>query len=112
MTTAKPIPDFPGYEVSQDGTVWSWHGRGFEEVRTEPLALTPVWIKSNRWAVRLNKGGKRHMRCVANLVLLAFVGPPKNFAHGTAFSQADVIFRDGDPANCSLDNLAWKGEPR
>lgn len=113
MTNFKAIPDFPGYEISQDGSVRSYHGRGFEpKTLAKPREVRPVWIPAGRWAVRLSKDGKRYMRCVANLVLLAFVGPPKGYGYGTAFAQADVIFKDGDPANCCLTNLAWKGEPR
>lgn len=106
----QPIPDFPGYEVSADGAVRSWLGRGPNKRSKQPHEVTPVWLASNRWGVRLNKDGKRHLRCVANLVLLAHVGDPPKAAVGTALNKADVVFADDDPTNISLSNLSWRIE--
>jgi hypothetical protein len=107
----QPIPDFPGYEISQDGMVRSWIGRGRNRSVKKPHDVTPVWLdKTQRWAVRLTRDGVRYMRCVANLVLLANVGPPPARAVGTMRNEGDVVFLDGDPTNVSLSNLTWRIE--
>lgn len=105
----QPLNDFPGYEISADGVVRSWRlrGHGGDRPARKAHEVTPVWLKSNRWAVRLNKDGKRYLRCLANLVLETFVGPPpEGLGHGR--NEADVIFLDGDSSNISLQNLTWR----
>lgn len=103
-----PLNDFPGYEISKDGEVRSWQGRGHITRVKKAHPVTPVWLKSNRWAVRLVRDGKRHLRCVANLVLETFVGQPPSLGQGTYQNLADVVFKDSDPTNVCLDNLEWK----
>lgn len=108
--TWTPINDFPGYEISMDGVVRSFRqrGRGSHRDLKRAHTITPVYLSdSNRWAVRLSKGGKRYMRCVANLVLETFLGPAPTGA-GTGTNSADVVFKDGDPTNVTLSNLEWK----
>ena len=106
----RPLRDFPGYEISEDGVVRSWRMRGRAapgSTARQAHEVTPIWLKSNRWAVRLNKDGKRYLRCVANLVLETFVGPaPSGVGH--AMNEADVLFLDGDPSNVTLKNLNWR----
>ncbi len=104
------IKDFPGYEISRDGLVRSWVGRGRHRDKEAAKAheVTPIWLPSNRWAVRLVRDQKRHLRCVANLVLETFVGPPPAQGIGHLKNVADVVFADGDPSNISLSNLSWK----
>lgn len=99
----QPIDEFPGYEVSMDGQVRSWCRGG-----DEPTEITPVWLKSQRWGVRMTREGKRYLRCIANIVLEAFQGPPPQDAIGTGKNPADVVFKDGDPTNITLSNLTWK----
>lgn len=107
----RPVKEFPGYEVSTDGVVRSWHGRGKNGMSKKPHDVTPVWLdKGARWAVRMNKDKRRYLRCVANLVLEAFVGPAPTRGKGTGRNGADVVFRDGDPTNVSLSNLSWRLE--
>lgn len=96
----RPVKDFPGYEVSADGAVRSFAARGRSGEPTQPRAITPVWLKNQRWGVRMNRDGVRHLRCVANLVLEAFVGPPPGTDH--------VVFADGDSSNIKLSNISWK----
>lgn len=109
--TWTPIKDFPGYEISVDGLVRSWRMRGRAApgaVARKPAEITPIWLTdSNRWAVRLYRDNKRHMRSLANLVLETFVGPPpEGIGHG--LNAADVVFKDGDPSNVTLANLTWR----
>lgn len=103
-----PIPDFPHYEISVDGVIRSWLKRGprrGSRVSTDFTIITPVWDhNSDRWIVRLTKDGKKHLRCVANLVLLAHRGPPRT----TNGRPPRAIYRDGDPVNITLDNLEWE----
>ena len=103
-----PLNDFPGYEISHDGMVRSWKARGLHQRVRKAHPVTPVWLKSNRWAVRLVRDGQRHLRCVANLVLETFVGPPPSLGVGHGDNLADVVFKDGDPTNVALANLEWK----
>jgi len=110
--TWTPINDFPGYEISHDGQVRSWRMRGAakkDASAKKAHIITPVWLTdSSRWAVRLMNNGERFMRSVANLVLETFVGPAPavGIGHGRNFS--DVVFKDGDPTNITLENLSWK----
>jgi NUMOD4 motif-containing protein len=106
----QPIKDFPGYEISPDGAVRSFVGRGRHRATKKPHNLTPVWLPSQRWAVRLNRNGERYLRCVANLVLTTFVGPAPVRGVGSMNNLADVIFKDDDSSNVCLSNLAWKTE--
>jgi hypothetical protein len=98
--TWTPITEFPGYEISREGVVRSWVGRGKIRSVKKPHDITPIWLeKQGRWAVRLVKDGVRHLRCVANLMLTTFVSEVKD---GT------VVFKDEDPTNLALENLSWK----
>lgn len=101
-----PIQGFPGYEVGEDGSVWScWtkKGRGFGrgKVRLGDLwkKLKPTPLKSGHLTVSLCKGGVRCTKSVHRLVLEAFVGPcPKGM---------ECCHNDGNPANNHIENLRW-----
>ncbi len=99
----QPIPDFPDYEISVDGAVRSWAGRGKAVRARKPHDVTPVWqAQESRWVVRLTREGIRYLRTVANLVLLS---------HRPHLSPSGrVRYKDGDPQNIHLSNLEWKNE--
>ena len=93
-----PIPDFPGYEVSDLGRVRSL---ATPATRKRGRILKPSRTVSgnDRVAVGLYRDGKRHMRLVHRIVLEAFVGPRPEGMECCHF--------DDDPTNNSLENLRW-----
>ena len=107
----KPIPNFPGYEVSDHGRVRSYWKKFVTRsmdgriIRTEAiLADSPQRIlrpstTRDRLSVTLVKQGKRFCRLVYRLVLEAFVGPCPPGMECRHF--------DGIPTNCFLENLSW-----
>lgn len=85
-----PIPGFPGYEITDDGRVWS--------VKTGAFLKSFV-NKHGYRLVALYHGGKRHIRKVHRLVLEAFVGPcPEG---------VECCHNNGDPSDNRLENLRW-----
>ena len=96
MVTYRPIDQFPGYRVGDDGSVWS--------CRT-PYGRSPDWHRLNPQPRRgylrvgLRREAKLHWRCVHLLVLESFVGARPTGHEG--------CHRDNDRRNNSLDNLRW-----
>lgn len=105
MSGTRPIAGFPGYEIGQDGVVWSDHRRGYEGGMRSRRPVAATFNDKGRWVVRLQKDKKRHLRSVANLVLLTWGGEPP-----PAAVRAGLIvdFIDGDSSNCTFTNLRWK----
>lgn len=95
----RPVPGFPGYEVSDTGLVRSWKKRrNCAPIPTEPRLLTPQrWGGPYAQVLLRNDDGPKAMH-VHRLVLLAFAGP----ADGRVARHLD-----GDPSNNNLNNLAW-----
>ena len=108
----KPIPNFPGYDISDQGRVRSyWHIKiircaitgkitGTEYV-LEPFpnkTLRPS-LTRNRPSVTLTINNRHFYRCVYRLVLEAFVGPRP--------AGMECRHLDGNPTNCFLKNLVW-----
>jgi len=77
-----PIEGFPGYDVSDDGKVFSKvaSGKGGRHGRFE---LAQSLDKDGYAYVRLTRGGKRYKRKVHHLVLEAFVGSRPSGKHLT-----------------------------
>jgi hypothetical protein len=104
--TWKPIPDWPGYEVSDLGNVrsyWGPGGRGHGRralVDTSKLVGNYKVRSGHRTAV-LYRGVSREKRTagVHVLVLETFVGPRP--------SGAFACHKNGDPADNRLANLRW-----
>jgi len=103
----RAIPDFPGYRVGDDSSVWSCLQRVYYGCRAafryEPcgewVRLKPMAGGGGYLEVQLRRDGKGHHCSIHRLVLEAFVGPcPPGMeaAHG-----------DGDKFNNNLDNLRW-----
>lgn len=88
----KPIPGFPGYEVSNMGRVKSYKGRS-------PRVLK---LSTNEWGYRcisLFGDGKVMRKLVHRLVMLTFVGPcPEGM---------EVCHGSGGPGDERLDNLRY-----
>ena len=94
----KPIPGYPGYEVSDQGEVRSVPAPGS---RRHGRVLKPTFSHGYRYVGLYRDGGKQPDRRikVSVLVLEAFVGPRPEGLH--ACHRDDV--RDHD----TLDNLYW-----
>ena len=88
----KPIPDFPGYEVSNQGRV-----RSFKRQQVRMLAIRVRWDKA--LDVHLCHKGVLSRHLVHRLVLSAFVGPcPPN---------SEALHRNGIKSDNTLVNLHW-----
>jgi len=101
----KNIPEFPGYYVGDDGSVWSaWRRGAYGKCsivegywyRLKPEAMRPIGHRM----VRFCRDGKHHPRLIHRLVLEAFVGPCPP-------GMEACHFPDRDPANNRRDNLRW-----
>lgn len=88
----RDIPEFPGYRVGSDGTVWSSRMRGWRRLKPTPN-------HKGYLMVTLRAAGTGLHRFVHVLVLTAFVGPrPEGHesAHGS-----------GGKTDNSVGNLRW-----
>jgi hypothetical protein len=102
----RPIFDFPGYRVGNDGSVWSaWKRQkkkghhGFIFVLGETWNRMRTSPNSRYQRVTLCRDGKGHLQIVHRLVLEAFVGPCPPGLMG--------LHRNDDRSNNSLSNLYW-----
>ena len=98
----KPIPDYPGYEVSNLGRVKSYKAKGsVRGIQSEGRLIKGSTDEDGYWrnCIR-HRTGKIKVVKTHKLVLLAFVGErPKNKPH--------VRHLDGDKNNNSLNNLCY-----
>lgn len=102
----RTIPEFPGYEVCENGDVRCWTYRGIQQKK--PRTILPYLSNSNRWAVKMmrvdetTKRSLRHTMSLGVLVLRAFCGNPGKD------ETDEVDFKDGNPYNVNLSNLKWR----
>lgn len=101
--TYKDIPEYPGYRVGDDGSVWScWlpngQGKGWQ--------LTDRWRllnldarKFGRLYATLSRRGRSKSFQVHRLVLCVFVGPCP--------AGLEACHEDGNHLNNRLSNLYW-----
>lgn len=102
----KPVPSFPGLEVSDLGNARSywdrvWTGRGCGRIAIEsPRPIVP-FLSSRGYAVirYADEGGVQRTLQMHRLVLTAFKGPCPEGMEG--------CHRDGTRTNSRLDNLYW-----
>lgn len=96
MNVWKPIPDWPGYEVSTDGQVTKVTG----SVRKR---LQPYLDKrsGSYFKIKLYKEGERRTFTVARCIALAFLGEPPE-------GSPDASHINGNPADDRLNNIAWE----
>lgn len=97
----KNVPDFPGYLVGSDGSVWSrwkWKAR--------PVVLSKKWrrlkpSRSNKGYLHIAfiKDGKRTQFLIHRLVLVLFADP--------CLTGMETRHLDGDPSNNNIKNLRW-----
>lgn len=94
----KPIPDFPGYEVSSWGAVrsyWSTHGY----IKEFPQRILSQGWQRGYLTVGLGKLGKTYHFHTHRLVLIEFIGPcPPGM---------EACHNDGIRSNNHLINLRW-----
>ncbi len=98
----RDIPGYTGYQVGDDGSVWSrWErGRGPSVLGNEWRRLLPTPTKHGHVCVTIRRGSDKRPRYVHRLVLEAFIGPCPPGMEGRHFP-------DRDPANNNLSNLSW-----
>lgn len=90
------------YEVSNQGRVRSWKGKGFGWVGKrlpEPKILQQGATRGGYLAVKLYVDGSKRCRGVHRLVLEEFIGPCPVGMEG--------CHKNGDPADNRLSNLRW-----
>ena len=97
MTHTYLIPNVPGYEISQDGRVYSmnynWRGCGNREMKQHPNA-------DGYPSVRLTVDGSRKRYKVHRLVAITFLGECPNDCDQTRHL-------DGNKLNNNHENIAW-----
>lgn len=107
----RSVPDYPGYEVGDDGSVWSyWEKRWFKGlgktgceayISEQRHQLKPVIDKNYGYCiVTLRKGDKRYNVKVHLLVLRAFKGPQPKGAIGLHYPSRNK-------QNNAVENLIW-----
>lgn len=103
----KPIPGFPGYEISDHGRGRSFLKRpargskkGEWDIADAPQRILRGRINSDGYRhVNLRKDGRSFVRSIAQLVLLAFVGPLP--------AGMETCHNDGNRINNHLSNLRY-----
>lgn len=85
------IPNFPGYQVSNLGRVWSKKTKRVRKVHTQARGYWHIVLchQNKTKTIRLNR-----------LVLQVFVGPPPS-------PEYHAAHKDGDKNNNALSNLYW-----
>lgn len=107
----KPVEGFEGYyEVSNTGKVRSMprtiqlHGAREGQVRTYAGKELKLIHTTDHMMVHLQRGGVRVSKSVGLLVAEHFIPEFRNI------ERKKVFYRDGNPANTSVDNLVWKSD--
>ena len=88
----RPIPNFSGYFVSNDGRILSLKNK-------MPRILKHILSKDGHHYVFLYKNNKMHKMWVHRAVLLAFDREP--------LPNEECRHLDGSPSNNKLENLCW-----
>lgn len=102
VETWRPIPDFPGYDISDHGRVRSYYAcndRAEWYISDAPQRILRPGQSGGYPFVGLCTEHKRYSRRIHSLVLLAFVGPRPD--------GLECCHNDGDPANNRLSNLRY-----
>lgn len=99
--TWRPVPDFPGYEVSDCGRVRSFKDSGGNLLRT-PHLLRVTYSRGRQGSVSLSFNGCPKVFNLPALVLTVFGPPPP--------TDYDVVpdFLDGKNTNNRITNLFWR----
>jgi len=98
----KPINNFPGYSITENGKIWSHPRRwntGFGIRKHSGKWLKTKFSPSGHENVGLYKNNKIHYVWVHRLVLETYVGPCPD--------GMEACHNDGNPADNRLENLRW-----
>lgn len=90
----KPIPKFPGYQITKDGEVWSEPNHCHSKNKRLKPGLSGSYL-----TVSLGKQGKQCTRRIHCLVLETYVGPCPD--------GLECRHLDGNSVNNRLTNLCW-----
>jgi hypothetical protein len=100
------VPDYPGYRVGDDGSVWTcWRRRYVPGTRVLVLFMSDVWklLKTTRSSykrtVKLYRNGKGKTHFVHSLVAKVFLGDRPN--------GMEVCHYDGNASNNAVSNLRY-----
>lgn len=99
----KPVPEFPGYRVGSDGSVWScWRKDGFVKwaMGNTWRRLKPGMTPNGYHFVCLTREKKKKYWRVHRLVCFVF--------HGPCPVGMEAAHENGVKADCRADNLKWK----
>ena len=89
------IKDFPGYAVSEDGTVYSLNYNHTGKIK----ALCPAIDKNGYLQVRISKDNRAHSKTVHRLVAKTFIPNPDN--------KPEVNHKNGIRTDNRVENLEW-----
>lgn len=92
---ATPLLDYPGYEITKSGTVFSLPNAS----RPSRRVLKPRQDKDGYWVINIRKDGLSKTVKVHRLVAITFLPNLHN--------KPQVNHIDENRANCHLDNLEW-----
>jgi len=97
----KPIPDFPGYDVSDCGRIRSYYERNVTGwcIADVPQRILKGGIDRYPFVCIRDAGGASQVKTVHSLVMLAFVG--------LCPDGLEICHNDGDHQNNSLTNLRY-----
>lgn len=102
MEVYKPIPGYPGYEVSNLGNVRSLDRvvvRGNKPLHVRGTKIIPCADYKGYLRLRLQFAGKRYTLRVHRAVAMAFLPNPNNLPQ--------VNHKDGNKKNNCVENLEW-----
>ena len=86
----KPIPNWPEYEITDDGKVWSKRRHKY---------LKPKTDKDGYYVLSLSRNNKKSWYSIHRLVLITFIGPcPQNM---------QCRHLDNNKTNNNINNLCW-----
>lgn len=96
-TSYRDVPNFPGYRVGDDGSVWTCRRKAGTWKRMKPYTRG----KTRHLRVNLTIGHRKYVvKLVHRLVLIAFVGPCPE-------GMECCHYPDSNPGNNALSNLRW-----
>lgn len=97
----KPIPDYPGYEVSNLGKVKSFYG-------IKPKLLKTKICRFNYHSVRLQKNKKQIRIAVHKLVMLVFIGPSELQIDHLSRNKSDNTLLNLEYVTSSENQKRWR----
>lgn len=95
----REVPDFPGYRVGSDGSVWSCRTKRGKFKETWHRLACSRRRKQRYVTVCFRSGPRNHVRYVHRLVLELFVGPCPD--------GMECRHVNGNPSDNRLENLSW-----